>query len=94
MISPAQLHRCILKNIIDFGHAPNKEQLSVLLGCSEKEVVVALCSLQEYHGVVLHPNIQTTLPKCGLFIHSPWLQLILPSKWAIHYGTVTAHGAL
>lgn len=56
MISHSQLHYHILENIIETGHAPCAEKLAVLLSHSKEDVVIALRALQEYHGVVLHPN--------------------------------------
>jgi hypothetical protein len=55
-MSLALLHHFILKNIIQHGHAPSTNKLSILLQRSEEEVLASLRDLQEYHGVVLHPN--------------------------------------
>ena len=56
MITNSKLHYTILKQIIEKGYAPNTEELSHLLNASQEEVVKALYTLQEYHGVVLHPK--------------------------------------
>ncbi len=50
------LHHHILQFIIDKGYAPNNAELSSLLDVSDEVIVDALYALQEYHGVVLHPN--------------------------------------
>jgi len=56
MISNATLHYTILKEIIANGFAPDVKTLAQLLDHTEKEVGESLYRLQEYHGVVLHPN--------------------------------------
>ncbi len=56
MISHSTLHYAILKYIIEKGYAPGVSQLSKILSEEENSVVQALYDLQEYHGVVLHPN--------------------------------------
>jgi len=56
MISNATLHHTILKEIIAKGFAPDVNTLAQLLDHTEKEVEESLHRLQEYHGVVLHPN--------------------------------------
>lgn len=50
------LHSTILQFIIDQGFAPHAAELAALLQTSEPEVIKALNALQDYHGVVLHPN--------------------------------------
>ena len=56
MITNSTLHYTILKYIIDHGYAPELQELSQILKSSVEEVKAALYILQEYHGVVLHPN--------------------------------------
>jgi Alkylmercury lyase len=56
MITNALLHYTILKHIIDEGFAPDLETLSVLLKADPVEVQQQLYALQDYHGIVLHPN--------------------------------------
>ena len=56
MITNATLHFTIINQIIKKGYAPSVEDLSKLLKKSKEEIVEGLHNLQEYHGVVLHPN--------------------------------------
>ena len=56
MVSNSSLHYTILRHIIDKGYAPDLPQLAELLRSSPEEVENGLYELQEYHGVVLHPN--------------------------------------
>lgn len=56
MITNSILHYTIIKHIIDKGFAPGVKALSEILKTDVSEVEQALYALQEYHGVVLHPN--------------------------------------
>lgn len=56
MITNGNLHYTILQYIIDNGYAPTAKQLADILQTDTAEVEQALYALQEYHGVVLHPN--------------------------------------
>ncbi len=56
MITNAQLHYTLIKEIIDHGFAPDHAALAKHFDATEKEVIDALYRLQEYHGVVLHPH--------------------------------------
>jgi hypothetical protein len=56
MITNSRLHYTIIRQIIDKGFAPDIDELSTLLTADRNEVIKALYNLQEYHGVVLHPN--------------------------------------
>ncbi|MBD0278237.1 MAG: alkylmercury lyase family protein [Flavisolibacter sp.] len=56
MVTNGNLHYTILKYIIDNGFAPDVETLSEMLKAKGSEVEQGLYALQEYHGVVLHPN--------------------------------------
>lgn len=56
MITNSNLHFSIIKGIIDNGFAPNVGELSKTLNADKNEIVRGLKDLQEYHGVVLHPN--------------------------------------
>ena len=56
MITNSNLHYSIIKGIIDKGFAPNVEELSKTLNVDNNEIVNGLKDLEEYHGVVLHPN--------------------------------------
>ncbi|MEO1643662.1 MAG: organomercurial lyase, partial [Chloroflexota bacterium] len=55
-ITHGKLHATILSYIIEHGFAPNTSELSDLLTVSETDIETALQALQDYHGVVLHPN--------------------------------------
>lgn len=50
------LHSKILQFIIDNGFGPEIAELTSMLHVAEPEVIKALNALQDYHGVVLHPN--------------------------------------
>ena len=56
MISNSELHHFLITRIVDNGYAPDNITIANHFGTSEAEVVKALYRLQEYHGVVLHPN--------------------------------------
>jgi len=56
MVTNSNLHYTILKGIIDKGFAPEVEELSKTLNAETEEIIKGLYDLQEYHGVVLHPN--------------------------------------
>lgn len=56
MITHSNLHYAIIKQIIEKGFAPSVKFLSELLKVSEEDVIQGLYSLQDYHGIVLHPN--------------------------------------
>ncbi len=56
MIKNSTLHYTIIREIIDKGYAPDIASLSNILRSSQEEIKQALYRLQEYHGVVLHPN--------------------------------------
>lgn len=56
MVTNSNLHYTIIREIIDKGFAPSIEDLSELLKADKEQVVKGLYALQEYHGVVLHPN--------------------------------------
>jgi len=56
MVTHGKLHYAILKHIIDYGFAPDVATLCKKFNCSSHEMVEMLKTLQEYHGVVLHPN--------------------------------------
>jgi len=56
MITNADLHYTLIKEIIEKGYAPSIPSLSELLDDSRDEVVRALYALQDDHGVVLHPH--------------------------------------
>jgi hypothetical protein len=50
------LHYTIIKHIIDGGFAPDLKTLSQLLDTDVSKIKRALYELQDYHGVVLHPD--------------------------------------
>jgi hypothetical protein len=56
MITNSNLHYTIIKSIIDNGFAPDVKELSEIFNTNEQEIVNGLKNLQEYHGIVLHPN--------------------------------------
>jgi len=56
MIDLGKLHAMILEFIIKNGFAPTEFEIAQFFTCSEKDARESLFALQEYHGVVLHPN--------------------------------------
>ncbi|PWL38711.1 hypothetical protein DKG77_10715 [Flagellimonas aquimarina] len=56
MVTNSNLHYSIIKGIIDNGFAPSVEDLSKTLKAAKEDIENGLKDLQEYHGVVLHPN--------------------------------------
>ncbi|MHA7129287.1 alkylmercury lyase family protein [Algoriphagus namhaensis] len=56
MITNSELHYQIIKGIIENGFAPTIDNLSDILKSDTEEVVKKLYDLQDYHGVVLHPD--------------------------------------
>lgn len=56
MLNNSILHHTILDHIIKHGYAPTVAGLAGLLSETVVEVERALYALQDYHGVVLHPN--------------------------------------
>ena len=56
MVSNSTLHYTILRHIIDMGFAPDPPTLAGILQSNDEAIVQGLFALQEYHGVVLHPN--------------------------------------
>jgi hypothetical protein len=56
MITNSNLHYSIIKGIIDNGFAPSVEELAKSLNTDKNKVIKGLNELQDYHGVVLHPN--------------------------------------
>lgn len=55
-VNNASLHFAILNEIISNGHAPNVDRLATILESNREEIIKGLYELQDYHGVVLHPN--------------------------------------
>lgn len=56
MITKATLHYTILKAIIEKGFAPNVTDLAEILDTDKTNITKGLYELQDYHGLVLHPN--------------------------------------
>jgi hypothetical protein len=56
MITRSTLHYHLIRWIIERGFAPEVDDLAGLLVADNEEVIRGLHDLQEYHGVVLHPN--------------------------------------
>lgn len=56
MITNPELHYHIIKGVIENGFAPSVNDLADTLKSDKEEVIKSLYDLQEYHGVVLHPN--------------------------------------
>jgi len=55
-INNATLHYTIIKFIIDDGYAPEVDELARLFETGEDNIITALRTLADDHGVVLHPN--------------------------------------
>ncbi len=56
MITNSELHYQIIKAIIDNGFAPTVDDLAGMLKADREDVIKQLYDLQDYHGVVLHPD--------------------------------------
>lgn len=56
MVNNSNLHYTIIREIIKNGFAPNVEDLSIILQSDQEQIIQGLNDLQDYHGVVLHPN--------------------------------------
>lgn len=56
MITNSNLHYTIIKYIVDNGFAPSNEILTKIFKTDEHQIEKGLYALQDYHGVVLHPN--------------------------------------
>jgi hypothetical protein len=56
MLTKGLLHYTILKFIIDKGFAPDLDTLSSILESDASKIKRLLYELQDYHGVVLHPD--------------------------------------
>ena len=54
-LSNSSLHHYIMKHIVDKGRSPKIAEMFDAFGVSKDEMIVALKTLQDYHGVVLHP---------------------------------------
>lgn len=50
------LHHVIMHHLLDHGFAPASNALASLFDVSHDEIARTLRALQDYHGVVLHPN--------------------------------------
>ena len=55
-ITLGRLHHYIINYIIDHGYAPSTQLIGSDLALTVNEVEHSLQALQDYHGVVLHPN--------------------------------------
>ena len=56
MITNSNLHFQLIKYIIEHGFAPTVDELVEISKSDKEQVIEGLRQLQEYHGVVLHPN--------------------------------------
>src|SRR4051794_19085627 len=56
MITNSRLHYTLIRHIIDRGFAPSANELATLLGTDTPTIIQGLSDLEDYHGVVLHPN--------------------------------------
>jgi len=56
MISNSTLHYSIIQHVIENGFAPSVDDLIGILKVDKEKIVQGLYALQDYHGVVLHPN--------------------------------------
>ena len=55
-VSNSLLHYTILKFVVEHGYGPRTSDLAANLNTAEEDIVTGLQSLQEEHGVVLHPD--------------------------------------
>ncbi|QPB83209.1 hypothetical protein CWC22_009495 [Pseudoalteromonas rubra] len=55
-LNNSSLHYYIMKHIIDKGNAPKVAEMAGVFKVATDEMITALKALQDYHGVVLHPE--------------------------------------
>jgi len=55
-LNNSTLHYFIMSHIVELGYAPKIDNIAQHFGRTKNEVISALKTLQEYHGVVLHPQ--------------------------------------
>jgi len=65
-LNNSSLHYFIMRHIVDKGIAPKVEQMSKAFCVPTNEMKEALKELQDYHGVVLHPE------SCEVWIMHPF----------------------
>ncbi|WP_268832586.1 alkylmercury lyase family protein [Pseudoalteromonas sp. SMS1] len=56
MLNNSTLHFYIMNNLVETGRAPKVSQIAKAFEQSPSDVIAALKTLQEIHGVVLHPH--------------------------------------
>ena len=56
MLNHSSLHYFVMQHMVDKGFAPKIAALCDHFAVARSDMVTALKSLQEYHGVVLHPQ--------------------------------------
>lgn len=65
-LNNSSLHYFIMRRIVDKGMVPKVAEISKAFGVSTNETKEALKALQEYHGVVLHPE------SCEVWVMHPF----------------------
>ena len=55
-INNSKLHHLIITSIIKHGRAPTISEMALNYKATTQKIRDALQKLQDYHGVVLHPN--------------------------------------
>ena len=55
-LNHSSLHHHIMSHIVSRGFAPRIAEMQAVFEVTQEAIVTALQALQEYHGVVLHPN--------------------------------------
>jgi hypothetical protein len=56
MLSNSSLHFQLIQGVVKHGYAPTVEHLAEIFKLDKEHIVRGLIELQDYHGVVLHPN--------------------------------------
>jgi Alkylmercury lyase len=77
-LNPATLHHAILRHLADRGFAPSHRALAERFGVDAEVMTGALRTLEELHGVVLHPHAPE------VWVAHPFSSA--PTPFAVSYG--------
>lgn len=56
-MNTSSLHCFLIRHIVDHGHAPDIVNIAEHFDVKPEDVIAELQTLQEIHGVVLHPHV-------------------------------------
>lgn len=83
-LTQSRLHQQILLHLIETGSAPSISRLTDIFAVSNEKMIASLQSLQQDHGVVLHP-VSNEIWVVHPFSNAPtnfWLQADKQGWWA------------